>query len=139
MNLTSYARYVPKDPGGRFIASIVDAAVLLAVTGWADKVLSTAQQLVPVDTGELKASGHLEVSQSGKTVAAAVVFDAPYSVYVEFGTGIRGAASPGAGDGPYSESWPGMAAQPYLRPAFDAHRNEAEGMTREFVGVALKA
>ena len=138
MNLTSFSRYVPRNGAGQFIQARIDEAVAQAVTGWATKVLETAQDIVPVDTGELRDSGHVEVTQAGKTVAAAVVFDAPHSVYVEFGTGIRGAASPGAGDGPYSSTWPGMAAQPYLRPAFDAHRDEAEPMAREYVGVALK-
>jgi hypothetical protein len=46
----------------------------------------------------------------------------PHAAYVEFGTGQRGAASAGAGNGPYSETWPGMPAQPYLRPALDTAR-----------------
>lgn len=138
MNLTSFSRYVPRNGAGQFIQARVDEAVMQAITQWAYNVYGEAEERVPVRTGRLYASGHVEVTQAGKTVAAAVVFDAPYSVYVEFGTGIRGAASPGAGDGPYSSTWPGMAAIPFLRPAFDAHRDEAEPMAREYVGVALK-
>lgn len=138
MNLTSFSRYVPRNGGGQFIQAKVDEAVAQFVTAWATKVLETAQGTVAVRSGELRDSGHVEVTETGKTVAAAVVFDSPHAVFVEFGTGQRGAASPGAGDGPYNPNWPGMAAIPFLRPAFDAHRDEAEGMAREFVGVALK-
>lgn len=133
MKLTSFAMYRPRGDGGRFVAGKIDEIVHKAITEWAGKVLATAQVLASVDTGELRASGHIE--QSGKAVA--VVFDAPHSVYVEFGTGQRGAASAGAGEDPYSPNWPGMPAKPYLRPAFDEHRGEAEGMTREKIAVAL--
>ena len=56
---------------------------------------------------------------------------------VELGTGVRGASSPGAGPGPYKLSWPGMAARPYLRPAWDQHRREVIGVTSENVAVVL--
>lgn len=138
MNLTSFAVYKPRDAGGRFIAAKVTEAARAAVEEWANKVLITAQSLCPVRTEELRNSGHVEIGETGKTLAAAVVFDAPYSVYVEYGTGQRGAASAGAGEGPYSPTWPGMPAQPYLRPAFDEHRDEAEGLTREKVTAALR-
>ncbi len=137
MNLTSFSRYQPRD-GGRFVQATIDEAVLQAVTDWANLVFQTSQELVPVDTGELKASGRFEVAVTGKSFTAAIVYDSDHAVYVEFGTGIRGAASAGAGDGPYNPNWPGMPAQPYLRPAFDQHRDEAESMTRETIAVALR-
>jgi HK97 gp10 family phage protein len=137
MNLTSFSRYQPRDDG-RFVQAVIDEAVMQAVTDWATAVFNSSQELVPVDTGELKDSGHVVVTKTGKTVSAAVVYDSDHSVFVEFGTGIRGAASAGAGDGPYNPNWPGMPAQPYLRPAFDQHRDEAESMTRETIAVALR-
>lgn len=137
INLTSFARFQPRSSAGAFIKAKVDTAVEQAVTAWAERVLETAQQLVPVRTGDLRGSGHVEVAKAGSSVAAAVVFDSGHSVYVEFGTGQRGAASEGAGPGPYDPNWAGMPAQPYLRPAFDAHRNEAQSMTRETVTVAV--
>lgn len=136
MNLTSFATYQPRDEGGRFIQARVDAAVLQAVTEWANRVYETSQELVAVDTGELKASGHVEVAQIRNGAVAAVVYDAEHSAFLEFGTGQRGAASAGAGDGPYG-STPGMAAQAFLRPAFDAHRNEAAPMTKALVTASL--
>lgn len=138
MNLTSYSNYQPRSGAGRFIEAKITEAITSAVTAWAERVLATAQSIVAVRSGDLLDSGHIVVTETGRTIAAAVVFDSPHSVFVEFGTGIRGAASPGAGDVPYSPTWPGMAAQPYLRPAFDQHRFEAEPMARETVTVALK-
>lgn len=137
MNLTSFSKFQPRAGSGQFIQAKVDAAVQEAVTAWATKVYETSQEFVAVDTGDLKASGHVEVTSTGKTIAAAVVYDSDHSVFVEFGTGQRGAASPGAGEGPYDPNWHGMAAQPYLRPAFDENRESAEGMTRETIAVAL--
>jgi HK97 gp10 family phage protein len=138
MNLTSFAKWQPRGDGGRFLAAKIDSAVAAGVQDWAQRVFDTSQELVPVDTGELKASGHMEVAQVGKQVFASISYDAEHSVYVEFGTGQRGAASAGAGPGPYSPKWPGMPAQPYLRPAFDAHREEATGVVAETVAVAIK-
>jgi HK97 gp10 family phage protein len=133
-SLTSFARYVPRSSGGQFIKATVDAAVEAGIQAWAGQVLDIAQGLVPVRTGQLKDSGHVETN--GPT--AAVVFDSPHAAFVEFGTGIRGAASPGAGDVEYSSTWPGMAAQPYLRPAYDAKKNDASAMVAQFIGVGLK-
>ena len=137
MNLTSFAQWVPRDDVGRFIQAKVDAATEAGVVDWASRVFETSQELVAVDTGDLKASGHVEVTQVGKQVFAAVEYTSDHAAFVEFGTGQRGAASPGAGDVPYNPSWPGMAAQPYLRPAYDLHRNEAEGVVGETIAVAL--
>jgi HK97 gp10 family phage protein len=136
MNLTSYAIWQPRAASGQFIAAKVDDAVTAAITEWAEKVLTTAQSICPVDTGALRASGHVEVASTGKTAAVAVVFDAPYSIFVEFGYGQRGAASPGAGDGPYGNR-PGAPAQPFLRPAYDQLRDEAPGLAREKIAAAL--
>lgn len=102
----------------RIVPQLVDA-----VTEACAAVADEAEAIVPVDTGELKSSiGIGTVSLEGTTVQGTVQATAPYAAYVEFGTGVRGAASPGAGEGPYSESWPGMPAQPYLRPALDTAR-----------------
>lgn len=134
--MSGTATFKPSGNASAVVAKIREAAKL-AVSQWAGKVLATADSLVPVDTGELKASGHVVVTEAGSTVTASVVFDAPHAVYAEFGTGIRGAESPGAGPGPYSPSWPGMAAQPYLRPAIDQHTPEALPGARDAVKVAL--
>lgn len=99
-----------------------ERAARLSVEQGAAAVLETAESIVPVDTGELRESGHVEVIEAGPKPSAAVVFDSDHASYVEYGTGIRGAESAGAGDVPYSSTWPGMPAQPYLRPALDIER-----------------
>lgn len=88
-------------------------------------VLDEALAIVPVDTGELRSSGHVEVTAAGSIGAASakVIFDADHAAFNEYGTGQRGAASPGAGAGPYDPNWPGMPATPYLRPALDSARS----------------
>lgn len=50
----------------------------------------------------------------------------PHAAYVEFGTGIRGAAT-GRFAGGYDGEWPGMEAQPYMYPAAQIMRGEFAG------------
>lgn len=88
----------------------------------ADAVLDASQAIVPVDTGALKDSAGARVEWVGQKVSGYVTYGAYYAAYVEFGTGARGAGSAGAGPYPYKLSWPGMVAQPYIRPALDSSR-----------------
>jgi HK97 gp10 family phage protein len=102
----------------------------------ADLVLQTARQYCPVLSGQLVGSIDVQItrgiqnitgsagpiSSSAFGVTAIIAPHTDYDAYVEFGTGQRGAASTGAGEGPYKESWPGMVAQPYMRPACDTNR-----------------
>lgn len=62
-----------------------------------------AQQNAPVDTGTLKRSIGLEITDGG--MAAAVEPTAEYAPYVELGTRF-------------------MEAQPYLKPAFDEQKEK---------------
>jgi HK97 gp10 family phage protein len=96
--------------------------VVTAIETGTNAVLQASQEIVPVDTGALKASGNTEVTIEGQKVIGAVVYNAPYAAYVEFGTGRRGASSSGAGPYSYDPNWPGMVAQPYMRPALDTAR-----------------
>jgi HK97 gp10 family phage protein len=140
INLRATAQYTPRSDAGRFIASNIVPAVLEAAAAMGQVVLLEAQAIVPVDTGELKASGRTAVRQTGSSVVADVEFTAPHAAYVEYGTGIRGQESAGAGPYPYSPTWPGMPAQPYLRPALEVARAEAVGefalRIREELGVS---
>jgi HK97 gp10 family phage protein len=81
----------------------VEAVSRAAPKRFADAVLATSQQMVPVDTGYLKSTGHSASLAAGKS--AEVSYGADYAAYVEFGT--------------YK-----MAPQPYLGPAFAAHEAE---------------
>lgn len=51
----------------------------------------TSQTLVPVDTGDLKRSGHTRYSEKG--FRGSIVYDADHAAFVEFGTGRRGSSS----------------------------------------------
>jgi len=73
----------------------------------ADSMLTDAIAEVPVDTGTLQASLRREVDNQEKTCY--VGSDLEYSVFVEYGTR-------------------NMAAQPYLRPAFDNMFGKADAM-----------
>lgn len=83
----------------------------------------TAKRLVPVDTGELRDSIVVtDVQASGATASAKVEATAEHSVYVEYGTGARGASATfpeGMSGAPaYTTDCAGQAAQPYMYPAY---------------------
>ena len=101
-------------------------------------VETAAKQNCPVDTGALRESidtqmyrGVQNAQQGGSlasslfSVTAEVAPHEDYAAYVEFGTGRRGAASAGAGPFEYRQDWPGMTAQPFLRPAADDNQEAA--------------
>lgn len=117
MNIRASAQFSP----GNFakLESLIVPKIIAAEQKATAEVLTEALAIVPRDTGELASSGQTEVAWEGQQVTGSVTFTAPHAAYVEFGTGIRGAASPGAGPVDYSPTWPGMPAQPYLRPALD--------------------
>jgi len=81
----------------RAIARALEGALNAGAEETAGDILDLAQQLCPVDTGELRGSGH--VVPQGNTWQ--VLFDAPYAAFVEFGTDVS-------------------AAQPFLTPAAEA-------------------
>lgn len=123
MNFKAESRFTPVDLVK--LQSLIVPKLVAAVTEGAEAVAAEAQTIVPVDTGELRESiGIGPVEVVGTTVQGSVEATAAHAAFVEFGTGQRGAASPGAGEGPYSPTWPGMAAQPYLRPALDTARSQ---------------
>lgn len=62
-----------------------------------------ATSIVPVDTGFLQSTIYHNVDEGSLTLELGATAD--YSSYVEFGTRR-------------------MAAQPYIRPAFDAHQDQ---------------
>lgn len=121
MNFRANSTFKPVDIS-RVMQKIIPAMVA-SVTEACGAVANEAEAIVPVDTGELKASiGVGPVALEGNAVTGTVEATAPHAAYVEFGTGIRGAASAGAGPGPYSSTWKGMPAQAFLRPALDTAR-----------------
>lgn len=121
MNFRSQVNVIPLDISK--VIRLVVPRVVAAVTEGCAAVVAEAQIIVPVDTGDLQNSIHTaSVSVVGTVVEGVVTADSGHAAYVEFGTGIRGAESEGAGAGPYSPTWPGMPAQPYMRPSVDTAR-----------------
>jgi HK97 gp10 family phage protein len=104
----------------RQLEVLVSPKIIKAVESSAKIVAEEARILVPVDTGALRASIKSSVEVKGTNVTGYVIAATHYAMYVEFGTGIAGASSPGSGPYAYNMSWPGMRAQPYLRPALVA-------------------
>ncbi len=109
------------------LESVLVPKLIAAVDQATETVLERAIPRVPVDTGELVSSGGRETEWKGKQVTGSVSFTAEHAAYVEMGTGIRGAESAGAGEGiSYSPTWPGMPAQPFLRPALDESKPDIQ-------------
>ena len=137
--LNARVQYSPRGDLGRFIEAKLKPGIAASVAEAQGLIVEEAQRLCPVRTGALRDSIHAEDTQeTGKTVVGNVVADAPYAAYVEFGTGIRGASSEGAGKGPYSPTWPGMEAQPFLRPALDATREAVRETFHSNLSVSLQ-
>ena len=132
------AIFRPRSDIGRFVETNVTPAVRKSVEEVCQMVEKRAKALCPVDTGALQASISTEIEELAKTIRGSVAPDTDYAAYVEFGTGIAGAASAGAGEGPYSPTWPGMVAQPYMRPAVDEVKPKAEEIFRSNIGVAIE-
>ena len=75
-------------PSGTKFNSI--EAVVAGVTDLANAIFETSQELVAVDTGDLKASGAVAVEVSGNQVSAEVSYGTDHAMFSEFGTGVRG-------------------------------------------------
>ena len=135
MNLRANATFRAGD-FSRVEALLVPKMIAGAGAG-AQVVYQASQEIVHVDTGELKDSGvqPCPVEWVGKRVTGYVVYTARHAAYNEFGTGIRGAASPGAGPYSYNSNWPGMAAIPFLRPPLDTERPQILAAFREALGL----
>lgn len=96
-----------------------DAAKL--IRRYALLIVAEAKRRAPVDDGPLRANIVEEVNRLEADVVARML----YAKFVEFGTGRRGAASgvDKPGDYIYGPK-EGMAAQPFLFPAFEKYREE---------------
>ena len=130
MGLSATAKFTPRDDLGRFVEVHITPGVRASVEAACKLMEDEAKRLCPVDTGRLQDSIATTIDDSGKTIIGRVGTDVEYAVFVEYGTGLRGAASAGAGEGPYSPTWPGMPAQPYLRPALDNNRGSVMDLFR---------
>lgn len=120
------------------IGTRVAEAAATGVGRGAVVIQEEAQATVAVRTGDLRDSIQAQPPVvSGSVVSAEVTAGTDHAFFVEYGTGRRGAASAGAGDVSYNEDWPGMAAQPYMRPALDTRRQDVFDAIAEEVAGAL--
>lgn len=117
MNFKAQSNFRPGNLAA--IEALLVPRLIAAVTRASNTVADEARTLVPVDTGELLSSIGTTVAWEGQQVTGSITAASPHAAFVEFGTGIRGQESPGAGNVTYSPRWPGMPAQPYMRPALD--------------------
>jgi|FreactcultureFD7_1027221.scaffolds.fasta_scaffold30923_2 hypothetical protein len=135
-------------PSGTKFNSI--EAVVAGVTDLANAIFETSQELVAVDTGDLKASGAVAVEVSGNQVSAEVSYGTDHAMFSEFGTGVRGEGTypydlpqegvPITGSWIYDykkQNWQGHPSHAYLRPAFDAHRDNATDVVAQPIKDAL--
>lgn len=125
MNVKATAVFTGRDSLGRFVEQRITPGIRSGLQQWLGLVKTEAQVLCPVDTGELINSiDTTPIEETEKTIRGSVQATAGHAGYVEYGTGQRGAASEGRGPYPYNPDWPGMPAQPYLRPAADHVKEE---------------
>jgi HK97 gp10 family phage protein len=100
-------------------------AIKAIVQGTALDVERHAKERTPVDLGRLRSSIRPRYRKGG--LEADVFTNVEYAAFVEFGTGVRGAASgvtpaDGYDYGPSA----GMKAQPYMFPAAERNRRRFE-------------
>jgi HK97 gp10 family phage protein len=132
------ATFRPRSDLGRFVEVKITPAVRQSIETACGMIQERAKELCPVDTGALRDSIEVATEDLDKTIRGSVGPGMPYASYVEFGTGVAGAASAGAGPYPYNPNWPGMPAQPYMRPAFDEVRPQVEDIFRSNIGAAIE-
>lgn len=119
------SQFAPRSDIGRFASVVMSPRVSAAVQESCELVQTIAQGYCPVDTGALQASITIDqLIEGDASVTGSVAPHQPYASFVEYGTGQKG--DPAA---PYAhvESWPGMPAKPFMRPALD----EAKGKVKD--------
>ena len=122
--LSITSQFAPRSDIGRFAKVVMSPRAQAAAQESAELIQGIAQGYCPVDTGALQASITIDPAKVGDaSVTVSVGPHMPYASYVEYGTGQRGDPS-----APYAHvsTWPGMEAQPYMRPALDEARGQVK-------------
>ncbi len=133
MGLSARAQFKPRGDLGQFVKASVAPAVKASVQASCELIETAAKGYAPVDTGALRESIHTTIDDSGATVVGTVSVGVPYGSYVEFGTGRKGDA-----DVPHTDK-PGMAASPYLRPAYDESKGAIKDLFANQIATAIKS
>ena len=119
-----------------------------AAQAGSDVVLNLSQELVSVQSGDLRSSGRTRVEWVGTSVKGYIEYTAHHAAFVEFGTGLTGrgtypyelpvAGVPFTGGWVYDykqQNWVGMQSRPYLRPALDSGRPRVLAAFSEALGL----
>lgn len=126
------SQFAPRTNIGRFAQVVMSPKVYEACQASCELVQSIAKGYCPVDTGALRDS--IEIGAPVEGAASVTQGVAPgmfYASYVEYGTGRRGDPS---APYPHVMSWPGMHAQPYMRPALDEARGQVKDIFLQKLG-----
>lgn len=118
--LKATATSTPRGNRGQFIQGKVTPAVRAGVEAFAQVVFDESQNLVPVKTGFLKASGAIEIVETPKTVRGEVTYSAPYAAAVEYIVFSK------------------VGSRSYLRPALDIAREAGFALFKGQVSAAMK-
>lgn len=132
MGLSAKATFRPRNGLGQFVDTVVTPAVRASVQASANLIQEAAQRYCPVETGALRDSITVELSETGKTVVGTVAPHTDYASYVEYGTGRRG--DPAV---PHTDK-PGQSPQPYMRPAMDESKGAILDLFRSNISTAVK-
>ena len=139
VSLKAKVQFTQRGDLGRFIETKVTPGVIASVKAAQGLIVQEAKAMAPVRTGNLRDSiAADDPEETGKSVVGAVTASASYAGYVEYGTGIRGSQSAGAGPYPYSPTWHGMEAHPFLRPALDTTREAVKELFASNLSISLK-
>ena len=107
----------------------VERSIADGINKAAGIVEGRAKKKCPVDTGNLRGSIHImRRATAGKEMSATVGTNVEYAPFVEFGTGVRGAATNENTKVAvsYAPDWAGQSAQPYLMPALRENKDNIE-------------
>ena len=130
--LSITSQFAPRSDIGRFAKVVMSPRATAAVQESCELIQKTEKGYCPVDTGDLEASITIDPPVEGDaSVTGSVAPHMPYASYVEYGTGMRG--DPTA---PYAHvmSWPGMAAQSFVRVAMDECRGQIKDVFQRQLG-----
>lgn len=126
------------------LKSDLEPAVMLGVNRGLALIESRAVNRCPVDTGHLQGSiktKPAEAQESG-AVSGLVFTPTEYAIYVECGTGYRGATSwPYKATSfvpKYKGGWPGQVAQPYMIPSMLESKADVVRMVAQAVKARIK-
>lgn len=123
------------------VLSDSDNLIENAINRAALKVSGDAKKNAPVDSGLLRSSIHAKrAERHGNEIVSKVGTAVEYAPYVEFGTGMRGAASNTNTEVSVShrKDWPGQVAKPFLWPALRKNKSEINKMIAQEIRKSIR-